>query len=362
MESGRKHLSRDAILQASKKKDRLLGPDTCWRGGGLHVKGRGSKSFVCPSKPRENKLSGGISWKNWRDVPESLGGGPKIEKKKFVFIIWPLSFAPKSPESEILAKCFADMGEECGEIWRKTSPILVLQFSGEVAARNLTKTFSTDSASRETKILSPRNSGSFGGTISLFSPKDALPKKHKKLEKVFFFSSGDECWLPNKGNGTRCRVAASHFPLEGGLNGMWHAMIYSLGLLDLAGWLSWQRGFGVDLFSRNFPVNPTPQNTSKGPNIKIFFVWGGWGPQILYFEILYVLCLHLIFSKVLLVQMGGVLLYKWEVYCFGFPFSRLRSQEGAAIQTEGVPSKKIDYIHINSLGRILICNNWWKIT
>ena len=30
--------------------------------------------------------------------------------------------------------------------------------------------------------------------------------------------------------------------------------------------------------------------------------------------------------------MGGVLQYKWELYCWGSPSSRLRSQEGAAIQ------------------------------
>ena len=35
---------------------------------------------------------------------------------------------PKNPESEILATCFADMGENVVKIWRKTSPIFVLQF------------------------------------------------------------------------------------------------------------------------------------------------------------------------------------------------------------------------------------------
>ena len=55
-------------------------------------------------------------------------------------------------------------------------------------------------------------------------------------------------------------------------------------------------------FFRNFPVTPTPEY----------------------------------FPKSTAVQMGGVLPYKWEVYCWVSLSSRLRSQEGPAIQMGGV--------------------------
>ena len=42
------------------------------------------------------------------------------------------------------------------------------------------------------------------------------------------------------------------------------------------------------------------------------------------------------FLKSIAVQMGGVLPYKWEVYCCVSLSSRLRSQEGTAIQMGGV--------------------------
>ena len=49
------------------------------RVGVFHVKGRGPKSSVCPSKPKETKLFGGISRDFWRDIPEVP---EKFEKKK----------------------------------------------------------------------------------------------------------------------------------------------------------------------------------------------------------------------------------------------------------------------------------------
>ena len=48
----------------------------------FHVKGWGPKSSVCPSKPRETNLFGGISRGFGRDIP----GCPKsLRKRKFVF-------------------------------------------------------------------------------------------------------------------------------------------------------------------------------------------------------------------------------------------------------------------------------------
>ena len=61
------------------------------------------------------------------------------KNKEYSILVDPLSYAAK-PQSEILLKCFADVGEKCGENLAKNfSPILVLQFPGEVAARNFTK-------------------------------------------------------------------------------------------------------------------------------------------------------------------------------------------------------------------------------
>ena len=42
-------------------KPKLFGPDIFGWGGGLPREGVGPKSSVCPSKPRETKLFGGIS-------------------------------------------------------------------------------------------------------------------------------------------------------------------------------------------------------------------------------------------------------------------------------------------------------------
>ena len=46
--------------------------------GVFHVKGRGPKSSVGPLKPKENRLSDGISRESWRDI---LGRGETFEKK-----------------------------------------------------------------------------------------------------------------------------------------------------------------------------------------------------------------------------------------------------------------------------------------
>ena len=45
--------------------------------GVFHVKGWGPKSWVCPSKPRETKLFGGIC----RDLPGYPGGARKVREK-----------------------------------------------------------------------------------------------------------------------------------------------------------------------------------------------------------------------------------------------------------------------------------------
>ena len=45
----------------------------------------------------------------------------------------------KSPESEIQAKLFADIGEKCGENLAKMLQIFVLRFPGKMGARNFTK-------------------------------------------------------------------------------------------------------------------------------------------------------------------------------------------------------------------------------
>ena len=54
--------------------------------GVFHVKGRGPKSSVCPSKPRETKLF-------WWDIPGfgwDIPAAPeKFEKKRSVFNFWP---------------------------------------------------------------------------------------------------------------------------------------------------------------------------------------------------------------------------------------------------------------------------------
>ena len=52
--------------------------------GVFYVKGWGPKSSVCPSKPRETKLLGGISRDSCRDI---LGSSEKFEKKLCSFFV-----------------------------------------------------------------------------------------------------------------------------------------------------------------------------------------------------------------------------------------------------------------------------------
>ena len=70
-------------------KPKLFGPDIFGWGGGLpHERGGGgAKSSVCPSKPGETKLFGGISRDFCRDMP---GVPEKFEKVKVVFNSRPL--------------------------------------------------------------------------------------------------------------------------------------------------------------------------------------------------------------------------------------------------------------------------------
>ena len=57
-------------------------------GGVFDVKGWGPKKFGFPSKLRETKLFGRISWDLCRDIPEVP---EKFAKKKFAFNVWPLA-------------------------------------------------------------------------------------------------------------------------------------------------------------------------------------------------------------------------------------------------------------------------------
>ena len=63
-------------MQEKERKPTILGPDSLRLGGGSsNVKGWGPKSSVCPSKPKETKLFGGISHEFCWDiskVPEIL--------------------------------------------------------------------------------------------------------------------------------------------------------------------------------------------------------------------------------------------------------------------------------------------------
>ena len=74
-------LSKKSSGQLSGKrkepKPKLFGLDIFSWGGGLPREGV-PKTSECPSKPRENKLLGGLSRDFWRDIP---GAPEKFEKK-----------------------------------------------------------------------------------------------------------------------------------------------------------------------------------------------------------------------------------------------------------------------------------------
>ena len=48
------------------------------------------------------------------------------------------------------------------------------------------------------------------------------------------------------------------------------------------------------------------------------------------------------FLKSIAIQMGGVLQYRWEVYCWASLPSRIRREEGTAIQMGGVLPYKLE--------------------
>ena len=65
---------------------KLLGPDICrWGWGVFHMKGWGPKSSVCPSKLRENKLFGRISW----ILTGIFGGGCPKNRKLVLYFLAP---------------------------------------------------------------------------------------------------------------------------------------------------------------------------------------------------------------------------------------------------------------------------------
>ena len=68
---------------------------------------------------------------------------------------------PKSPESELLAKFFADMGEKCSE----KMAIFVFQFPGKVGAKNFTKKWRQIRLAVNNFFFSRRDSGSLGAQI-----------------------------------------------------------------------------------------------------------------------------------------------------------------------------------------------------
>ena len=88
--------------------------------GVFRVKGRGARSSVCASRPRETKLFGRISWDFCRDIP---GAPEKLQKKEFVFNFWPLIFQenprPKLPTSIPDTNPAERLGQEIApELWK----------------------------------------------------------------------------------------------------------------------------------------------------------------------------------------------------------------------------------------------------
>ena len=78
------------------------------------------------------------------------------------------SFVPKSPESDVLAKCFADTGEKCGENLAKNfadSHPGFLQYPGKLAARNFTKKFSANSTGHDMKFFHRETPEAWGHKI-----------------------------------------------------------------------------------------------------------------------------------------------------------------------------------------------------
>ena len=74
-----------------------------------------------------------------------------------------VTFVAKSPESEILTKFFADVGEKCEKMAN-----FFADFRPSISRKSGRKKFheklatNSESAGRENKILSPRDSGSLG--------------------------------------------------------------------------------------------------------------------------------------------------------------------------------------------------------
>ena len=69
---------------------------------------------------------------------------------------------PKSPESEILAKHFADMGEKCGEILAKNFADFRPSISRRSGRKKFHEKLATDSAGRERKFFHRETLGAWG--------------------------------------------------------------------------------------------------------------------------------------------------------------------------------------------------------
>ena len=100
----------------------------------------------------------------------------------------------KRPESEILANFFADMGEKCGEHLAKNFADFRQSISRKSGRKKFNEKSSTKSTSHETKILSPRDSGSLGAQG--LSPETLLqflgmcPSKTAFVHRNVHFAAG----------------------------------------------------------------------------------------------------------------------------------------------------------------------------
>ena len=81
------------------------------------------------------------------------------------------NFMPKSPESEILAKFFADMGEKCGEKMAKFFADFRPSISRKSGRKKFHEELATNSAGREIKFFHRETLGGWG---------------HKKLQTTRF--------------------------------------------------------------------------------------------------------------------------------------------------------------------------------
>ena len=90
---------------------------------------------------------------------------------------------PKGPESEILAKSFADMGEKCGENLAKNFADFRPSISRRSGHKKLHEKLAANSAGRETKSSFTARLWELGGATSLLhcgSSPDAFVKQQSE--------------------------------------------------------------------------------------------------------------------------------------------------------------------------------------